>query len=62
MENRNHSEAGMFSGLLAAIMIVALSVMALTSLTPAREPPMRVADAGIALPDLPTHSNLPSGG
>jgi len=40
----NETRAGAYSGLLAAIMVVALSVMALVALEPA---PVQIADASL---------------
>jgi hypothetical protein len=61
MPTHKDFQAGAFSGLLAAIMIVALSVMAFNALTSAREPPMRVADLSIPIPNLPIPGVIPSG-
>ncbi len=56
-EGGNKAKAGAYAGLFAAIMLVALSVMALTALGPAHDAPARLADAGLVLNDRP----LPSG-
>jgi len=62
MPKQKEFQAGALSGLLATIMIVALSVMAFTALQPARDPPMRVADLSIPMPDLPVLPGvIPSG-
>lgn len=56
------TRAGAVSGLLALVMVVALSVMAFAALQPAREPPLRMAEVDISLPNLPPPTDiLPEG-
>lgn len=54
MSRERESQVGLLSGLLAVVMIVALSVMAMTALQPQREPSLREAQLQIPLPSLPT--------
>ncbi len=62
MAEERETRAGAFSGLLALIMVVALSVMAFSALQPARDPPLRMAELDLSLPDLPAPTDvLPEG-
>jgi hypothetical protein len=62
MAEERETRAGAFSGLLALIMVVALSVMAFSALQPARDPPLRMAGLDLSLPDLPAPTDvLPEG-
>jgi hypothetical protein len=55
VSEHNQLRAGVYSGLFAVIMIVALSVMAIVALEPQRGPPLRTAEIDVSLLDLPIH-------
>lgn len=62
MAEERETRAGAFSGLLALIMVVALSVMAFSALQPNRDAPLRMAEVDFSLPDLPAPTDvLPEG-
>jgi hypothetical protein len=52
MAEHHDVRAGVYSGLFALIMIVALVFMAFVALEPQREPPLRMAEMDFT-PDLP---------
>jgi hypothetical protein len=54
VSEHNQLRVGVYSGLFAVIMIVALSVMALVALEPQPMPSLRSASIE-ALPELPVH-------
>lgn len=60
--DKRELKIGAASGLLAAIMIVALSVMALSALEPERDRPMRTAQIDLPLPELPALPDAPPKG
>ena len=53
MASEREAQAGMLSGLVAVVMVVALSAMAFGALQPAREPPLRTAEIKV-MPSPPT--------
>ena len=53
MAREREHQAGLLSGLLAVVMVIALSVMAFTALQPAREPMLRTAELDLRVPKVP---------
>jgi hypothetical protein len=53
MAQERESEAGVLSGLLAVVMVVALSAMAFSAIQPSRDPPLHTAQLQLPLPSLP---------
>lgn len=53
MARERESQAGVLSGLLAAMMVIALSVMAFSAIQPERAPAVRTAQLDLRLPKVP---------
>ena len=53
MAREREAQAGILSGLLAAVMVIALSVMAFSAIQPSREPLLRTAQLDLRLPKAP---------